>query len=217
MLCGLATYSQASQPASSAPTATASVASTPVNLTPLPPTISGTIIGANGPLAGAIVQIQATANQTQTSEDGTFTLSGIKGTTPIILTAWSAGYYVGWTSLNPSAPDWKGGNEITITLKPLPEKDNYQYAWFSFEGVNGTASCGLCHREYKEWQADAHSQAAKNIRLITMYTGTDVTGRQGQPTQWGSNGAALPPDTSQPYYGPGFLLDTPDRAGNCAA
>jgi hypothetical protein len=198
------------------PTAPATVMATLTNLTPLPPTVFGIVMDANGPLAGAIVQIQGTANKTQSNENGVFMLNGIKGTTPIILTAWSSGYYVGWVSLNPSAPDWKGGNWINITLKPLPEKDNNQYAWFSFEGVKGTASCGLCHREYKEWQADAHSQSAQNERFITIYTGTNVNGQQGQPVQWGSNGAALPPDPSKPYYGPGFRLDYINRAGNCA-
>ncbi len=173
-------------------------------------------MGAKGPLAGAIVQIQGTANKTLSAENGTFTFTGIQGTTPIILTAWSSGYYVGWVSLNPSAPDWKGGNGINITLKPLPEKDNSQYAWFSFEGVKGTASCGLCHREYSEWQADAHSKAAQNQRFITIYNGTNVDGQLSQPVQWGSNGAALPPDPSKPYYGPGFRLDNINRAGNCA-
>jgi hypothetical protein len=185
-------------------------------LTPLPPTLSGIVVDAKGTLAGAIVQVQDTPNTTTTTKNGAFTLSGIHGTTPIVLTAWSAGYFVGWATLNPSAPDWKGSNGISITLKPLSEKDNSQYPWFSFEGVKGSASCGLCHREYKEWQADAHSQSAQNQRFLTMYTGTDVNGRQGQPTQWGRNGAALPPDPSKPYYGPGFLLDTPNRAGNCA-
>ena len=209
---------RASTPTSPPPTAT--LVPTPINLTPLPPTISGVILGAQGPVAGAIVQIQGTDNKTQTDQNGAFTLSGIKGTTPIVLTAWSEGYYVGWAALNPSAPDWftawKSGSGISIPLKPLPEKDNHLYPWFSFEGVQGSASCALCHREYKEWQADAHSQAAKNLRFITMYTGTDVNGRPGQPVQWGNSGAALPPDPSQPYYGPGFRLDMPNRAGNCA-
>jgi hypothetical protein len=220
----------ARQPVSSLPTSTAIIPSatlplaaasptvmpTPINLTPLPPTVSGFVMDAEGPLVGAIVQIQGTANKTQTAENGSFTFSGIKGTTPIILTAWSSGYYVGWVTLNPSASDWKGGNGINITLKPLPEKDNSQYAWFSFEGVKGTASCGLCHREYKEWQADAHSQAAQNQRFITIYAGTNVNGQESQPVQWGNNGAALPPDPAKPYYGPGFRLDNINRAGNCA-
>ncbi|MBN1284619.1 MAG: carboxypeptidase regulatory-like domain-containing protein [Anaerolineae bacterium] len=184
---------------------------------PLPPVISGVVVGTDGPLAGAIVQIQGAANQTQTAQDGAFTLTGVEGTPPLAVTAWAAGYYVGWATLDPGAPDWAGGEGITITLKPLPEKDNHEYAWFSFEGVEGTASCGLCHREYTEWLADAHSQAAVNPRFITMYTGTDVTGQPGQLTTWGSDGTALPPDPDKPYYGPGFRLDDPSRAGNCAA
>jgi len=195
---------------------TATVVPTKVNLTPLPPVVSGVIIDANGPLAGAIVQIQGTNNKTITTAAGAFTLSGISGITPVVLTAWSEGYYIGWTSLNPSAPDWKGGQDVRITLKPLPDKDNNLYPWFSFEGVKGSASCGLCHREYNEWKADAHSQAAQNPRFLTIYAGTDINGRQSQPVQWGNSGVALPPDPSKPYYGPGFRLDNPNRAGNCA-
>lgn len=198
------------------PTAAPTVAPTRVNLTPLPSTVSGIIQDANGPLAGAIVQIQGAATQTKSAQDGSFRLSGISGTTPVNITAWSAGYYIGWVSVNPSAPEWKGGNDLKVTLKPLPEKDNAQYPWFSFDGVQGSASCGLCHREYEEWQRDAHSNAASNPRFISIYNGTDVNGRQSPPTQWGNNGAALPADESEPYYGPGFRLDTPNRAGNCA-
>ncbi len=197
-------------------TTAATVVPTRVNTTPLPPIVSGVIADANGPLAGAIVQIQGTANRTQTDASGAFTLGGIQGITPLNLTAWSEGYYVGWTSLNPSAPDWTGGQDVRITLKPLAEKDNNLYPWFSFEGVKGSASCGLCHREYKEWQADAHSQAAINPRFLTIYTGTNVNGQQSQPVQWGKGGVALPPDPNLPYYGPGFRLDNNNRAGNCA-
>jgi hypothetical protein len=185
--------------------------------TPLPPTVSGTVTSATGPVAGAVVQVQGTPNSTQTDENGAFTLTGIPATPPVVLTAWSAGHYVGWVALDPNTPEWQGSDRITITLKPLPEYDNNEYAWFSFEGVEGTASCGLCHREYKEWLADQHSQAAINYRFITMYTGTDVSGRQGPLTVLGENGTVLPPDPSHPYYGPGYLLDYPNRTGNCAA
>ncbi|MCX7668688.1 MAG: hypothetical protein N2439_01260, partial [Anaerolineae bacterium] len=142
-------------------------------------------------------------------------LSGIAATGPFTLTAWAPGHYVGWTALNPRAADWTG-RPVTITLKLLPEKDNADYDWFSFEGVQGTASCGLCHREYAEWLKDAHSQSAKNPRFISIYTGDDVHGRPNQPVRWGEGGKALPPDPGKPYYGPGFKLDNPGRAGNCA-
>jgi len=199
-----------------AATPTVTIVPTVINLTPLPSSVSGMVVDANGPVAGAVVQIHGAPDKTTTSGDGTFVLDGIQGTTPVVLTAWSSGYYVGSATLNPSAPDWTGGQDIMIKLKPYYTTDNNEYAWFSFEGVQGSASCGLCHREYKEWQADAHSQAAVNPRFISMYTGADVNGRPGQLVQFGSNGSVLPPDPNQPYYGPGFELDNPGRAGNCA-
>ncbi len=101
-------------------------------------------------------------------------------------------------------------------MKALPATDNYEYPWFSFEGVSGSASCELCHRENAEWNADAHSQAAKNPRFLTMYQGTNTKGQVGQRTAYGNKGAALAPDPSKPYYGPGYKLDEPTRNGNCA-
>ena len=185
--------------------------------TPLPPTVSGVVMNADGLVAGAVVQLQGTPNRTQTDEDGAFTLTGITGTAPGVLTAWAEGHYVGWIALDPDADDWPGADRLTITLKRLPEYDNHEYGWFSFEGVEGTASCGLCHREYEEWLADQHSQAAINHRFITMYAGTNVDGERGQPVVLDKDGKALPPDPSLPYYGPGYRLDNPNRTGNCAA
>ncbi len=183
---------------------------------PMPTTISGTILTAAGPVAGALVQIKGTDNKTTAAQDGTFQLSGVGKVTPVMVTAWTPGYFIGWVELNPQAQDWKDGKDIQITLKPLYENDNAKYPWFSFEGVSFSASCGLCHREYPEWQADAHSQSAVNPRFLSIYTGTDVKGNPGQPVSFGVDGKPLPPDPSKPYYGVGFKLDTPNRAGNCA-
>jgi hypothetical protein len=192
--------------------------STPVNLTPLPSTLVGTITNARGPVEGAIVQIQGTENKTQTAEDGSFTLSGIEGTAPVVVTAWSLGHFVGWTTLNPSDPNWKGGYNIEIELRPLAPGDNSDYEWYSFEEVEGSAACGMCHREYTEWQADQHSRAAINHRFLNVYSGTNAKGEEGQPVTFNlEDGVPLPPDPSKPYYGPGFRLDNPSRAGNCAA
>src|SRR5687768_2559265 len=198
--------------ATTAPTATPTI----VNLTPLPTTISGVVVNAEGAVGGAIVQLHGQPAQFKTAKDGTFVISGITGTTPLVITAWSAGHYIGSTTVNPSAPDWKGSQGLIITLKSYYTTDNSLYSGFSFEGVNGSASCGLCHREYKEWQADAHSQAAINPRFISMYTGSDVNGNPGQITELNQVGLALPPDPNKPYYGPGFQLDNPGRAGSCA-
>ena len=171
---------------------------------------------AQGAVAGAIVQLHGQPTQFKTAKDGAFVINGITGTTPLVITAWSDGHYIGSTTVNPSAPDWKGGQGLTITLKSYYTTDNSLYSGFSFEGVNGSASCGLCHREYKEWQVDAHSQAAVNPRFISMYTGSDVNGNPGQLTELDQKGAALPLDPNEPYHGPGFQLDNPGRAGNCA-
>jgi hypothetical protein len=189
-----------------------------INTIPLPSTISGVIMNAKGKtVAGAIVQIQGTPNQTQTAEDGTFSLSGISGTTPVVLTAWSIGHYIGWQTLDPSAPDWKGGDGIEITLGALSPGDNSEYEWYSFEGVDGSAACGMCHREYTEWQADQHSHAAINHRFLNLYSGTNANGDEGTWIEFGSDGLPIPLDPNDPYYGPGFRLDNPNRAGNCAA
>src|SRR5438045_3385279 len=94
---------------------------TPENTTPLPSTLSGTIVNDAGPVADAVVQVQATDYKTTTGADGKFTLTNISGTKPIIMTSWAPGHYIGWVKVDPSAPDWKGGNDITITLKELPQ------------------------------------------------------------------------------------------------
>ncbi len=173
--------------------------------------LSGIVRDAQGPVSGAIVRVQLAENKTTSGTDGSFTLSGIAATGVITVTAWAPGYYVGWiTSTLTTTP-------VTVTLKPHYTTDNVEYDWFSFEGVEGSASCALCHTQYPEWEADAHAQAAVNPRFLTMYAGTDVQGRKSPLTQFGSAGKALPPDPAQPYYGPGWRLDFPTHAGNCAA
>ncbi|MCS7219845.1 MAG: carboxypeptidase regulatory-like domain-containing protein [Anaerolineae bacterium] len=182
--------------------------------TPSPSPAMGRLFGfvrdAAGPVAGAIVRVQATENKTTTADDGSFTLSGISPTGLISVTAWAPGYYVGLvTTTLTTIP-------VTITLKRYYTTDNPDYDWFSLEDVTGSAACGKCHVQYSEWKADAHAQAAVNPRFLTMYTGADVHGNKGQLTRRDTQGNVLPPDPAQPYYGPGFRLDYPNRAGNCA-
>jgi hypothetical protein len=178
--------------------------------------ISGVVVDASGPVAGATVRVRATDNATVTAADGSFTLGGIAAGTPVSFTAWAEGYFVGWTSAAPASVD-----PITITIKPYYTTDNPDYTWFSMEGADGSASCGHCMvGHYEEWLADAHSRSAANARFLTMYNGTDAHGNQSPPTRYASSSDygsfPLPPDLSQPYYGPGYRLDFPDTAGNCA-
>lgn len=183
----------------------------------LPTTLSGIITDASGTVANVTVQVKGTPNQVTTGKDGAYTLKDIRWEGPVTITAYAPFYMIGWVTLDPQATDWQGvPASVDITLKPVPEKDTHTYPWFSFEGITGSASCAICHRENAEWLRDAHSQAAINPRFITMYNGTNVDGERGQRTAYGGKGIALPPDPEQPYYGPGYKLDEPQRNGNCA-
>jgi hypothetical protein len=176
----------------------------------LPPgVISGVVRDSEGPVSGATVRVQLTDHSTTTAADGAFLLSDLGMTEPVSVTAWADGYYIGWAD---GTPGWV---PVTITLKPYYTTDNLDYEWFTFDGIIGSASCAPCHASYGEWAADAHGQAAVNPRFLTMYTGTDVDGNKSPLTAFtgGSQGAA----TDEPYYGPGYKLDFPDRTGNCAA
>ena len=191
------------------------------SITPIPTTISGRVLDADGkPVAGAIIQIKGTAIKVTTAADGGYSLSGqgLGGLKKITLTAWSAGHFVGFTDLDPQKPIWQaGGSGVKISLKPLYTTDNNKYTWFEYEGVKGSDSCAICHRESVEWNQDTHSQSAKNPRFLSMYTGSNGQGQIGQATKISIDGKISPPDPSQPYYGPGYKLDNPQRAGNCAS
>lgn len=194
------------------------VEATPTNTIPLPPSVSGTVVSEDGSIvAGAIVQVQTTTNKTESSADGKFTLSGISGTTPITVTAWATGHFIGWVDVNPSAPDWKGGDNLTIKMRLLPQSDNPAYEWFSFEGEVGGNACALCHREFDEWKQDQHSRAATNAHFLDIYQGTNAKGEVAQQTVFGTDGKPMALDPTQPYHGPGFRLDNPSRGGNCAS
>jgi hypothetical protein len=123
---------------------------------------------------------------------------------------------------------------VEIELHAHAAEDHPDYAWLPSEyhpGEGEDQGCAACHSTdgkeddtllpVDEWRTDAHSQSAKNPRFITMYNGTDVLGNQSPLTQFVNNRDygtfPLPPDTDQPYYGPGYKLDFPETDGNCAA
>jgi hypothetical protein len=178
-------------------------------------TVSGLVRDQDGPVAGAIVRAKTSENFTTTDAKGSFTLAGLSPNKPVTLTAWAEGYFVGWVedALATEQP-------ITITLKPYYTTDNPDYTWFSMEGEEGSITCSHCMPCYEEWIQDAHSQSAVNPRFLTMYNGTDVLGNQSPFTPYGSSrdygSFPLRPDPSQSYFGPGYKLDFPQTAGNCA-
>ncbi|KPL13175.1 hypothetical protein AMJ85_00105 [candidate division BRC1 bacterium SM23_51] len=179
--------------------------------------IHGIVQDSNGPVVGAIVRVQATENCTATDKQGRFTLNDITWSADqVVVTAWSDGYYIGWAKASPFARD------VCIRLERYYTTDNYEYDWFSTKGSQGSKTCSHCMPTvYEEWRADAHSQSAINQRFLTMYNGTDIHGRQSPLTRYGFSRDygrfPLRPDPNKPYYGPGYVLDFPDTAGNCAA
>ena len=57
--------------------------------------LSGMVVDASGPVPGAVVRVQATDNATTSDENGRFTLQDITGSSPVRVTAWANGYYIG--------------------------------------------------------------------------------------------------------------------------
>ena len=178
--------------------------------------ISGKVVDSQGvPSTQATVRIQATGNQAFSSEDGSFVLANLEIGVPVTVSAWKDGYYC--AKVETVTPPAAG---ITLTLRLVQTNDNPDYQWIAPTGENSCYSCkpGVT----QVWlEADAHGRSATNIRFLSMYNGTDVKGNQSPLTRFANSRdygiIPLPPDLTKPYYGPGYKLDFPTTAGNCAA
>lgn len=173
--------------------------------------ITGVVENADGPVTGAHVRVQLTENMVVTGEDGGFEIFIPDASVPVTLTAWAPGHFIA------GVYGVAAGDEVMLEVERHYTTDNVEYEWFEAGGLEGTPACGLCHLGIEEWEADAHGQAALNPRFLTMYQGTDVHGNRSAQTAMDYMGNILPRDPDEAYYGPGFKLDNPDRAGNCAA
>lgn len=181
-----------------------------------PVTLTGTVTDANGPVAGAVVRIALTDNATTSAADGAFRLADVQATGPLTVTAWAEGYYISAVKLAADAQERTGQRGLNIVLERHFIGDNPKYDWVSRDGVAGSAACGECHTQNPEWEADAHGQSAVNPRFLSLYAGTDLQGNQSARTKF-DLGVPVERDPEEPYHGPGYRLDYPDRNGNCAA
>lgn len=156
--------------------------------------LSGVVRAADGgALGGAWVRVQATANLTLSGADGGFALGGLAAGQPVTITAWHAGYKIGWIVATPPA------DNLVITLRLYDTRDNPDYIWNTSypDPANPTLGCGHCMAPaFPEWRNSAHSGSATNPRFFTLYNGTDLGGRP---------------------VAPGYKRDFPGTAGNCAA
>jgi hypothetical protein len=155
--------------------------------------LSGRVRTAEGQPLGAVwVRAQTTANLTFSAADGSFTLGGLTAGQPVTITAWHAGYKIGWLFVTPPASD------LILTLRKYDTRDNPDYTWNTSyaDPANPTMGCGHCMApSFDEWGRSAHAGAATNPRFFSLYNGANLG---GQPVA------------------PGYKLDFPGTAGNCA-
>lgn len=188
--------------------------------------ISGQVLDeSNIPLAGAIVRVKASKRFAETDRDGNFSLTGLEPGTTVTLTAWAEGYYIGGGEEEISI----GTTEVKLILKKHHEEDHAGYQWLSAYASQGKdGNCENCHFSpdnpnlpFTEWTQDAHALATQNPRFLAMYLGQDIHGNQSPSREYAFNRdygqVPLFPDLSLPYFGPGYKLDFPETAGNCAA
>jgi hypothetical protein len=73
--------------------------------------------------------------------------------------------------------------------------------------------------EMNEWLRSGHAKVFKGGYFESMYRGTSVTGKPSllaQPVIIDNEWVPVPLEKSRDYHGPGFKLDFPGQAGNCA-
>ena len=159
-----------------------------------PNSVKGIVIDDNSPIAGAIVRWQASNTTVITDANGNFELEILKNRSSNLITAWKQGYYNGGTEYI------NGVQNIEIKLAPLPETDNTSYEWIDPvpNPDDEIDNCGDCHASiiYDQWVHNGHAQSAINPLFLSIYNGTDSTGKFGVQ--------------------PGYKIDYPHSQGNCA-
>lgn len=177
--------------------------------------VLGTVLCGGRPVSGVTVRIQGRPIDATTDEQGRYTLSGLSEGVPVTVSAWKDGYYC--AKADDIIPPAIG---VTLTLRTVQTNDNPNYEWIAPVGLNSCYSCkpGIT----QIWlDNDAHAGSALNPRFLSMYNGTDVRGNKSPKTRhaYSRDYGAFPlrPDPDEPYYGPGYVLDFPDTAGNCSA
>ncbi len=168
-------------------------------------TITGVVRDASGPVSGALVKVQTTEIRTYTDEFGAFRLENVSLPGKLTVVAWSQGYTFGWADVSGRT------DHVEIVLSGHSTEDHPEYDFQSAE------TCRECHPGYVEWRNDAHAQSALNPRFLTMYNGTDVEGNRSRNSNYDQGLPRTIDPSQEPYYGPGFKVDFPQRDGDCAA
>jgi hypothetical protein len=153
--------------------------------------VSGVVVDVDGPVAGAVVRQQTTANSTTSATDGSFTLGGLTEGISVTITAWQEGYYPAGVEVVPPQTG------VIITIRHHPADDNPDYPWLtSMPDPEDPIGCGHCMVAFPQWVNNAHGQSGANPRFFSLYNGTDLSGIV--------------------HIGGGYKDDFPGTAGNCA-
>jgi len=201
---------------------------------------TGAIVG------GAVVRVKASPNSTVTDAAGRFTLEGFPPALRVRVTAWWEGHYVrgadAWpwdSTVEFVLPSYVQPDEVGYAWQPPVVAERSGVGdWVTRRSLDLAAAvsvdrifkplsdrlelgCQDCHPSiYEAWSESAHALGPRNVRFMTTYNGTNIGGDRSPPTRFVTNRdygrIPIPPDDSQPYFGPGFKLDFPDSAGNCA-
>ncbi|MBI4552098.1 MAG: hypothetical protein HY710_07530 [Candidatus Latescibacteria bacterium] len=183
--------------------------------------LNGVVTDGRNPIPGARVRVQGRARYVLTDRNGRFELSEpIDPAATVVVTAGKEGW------INNGVRVTGATSFTTIILEKAPDTDDPSYPFISPHSslvdlrVDETRlasmrvrshttfkescnlchfepTCHLCHRElYEQWTVSQHARAVKNSWTQDLYTGTDARGRAN--------------------VGPGFRVDSPRNAGECA-
>jgi hypothetical protein len=210
--------------------------------------VTGVVMWSGQPVAEAVVRVKTTDFTARTDQDGAFTLSGFPGDFDVDVAAWAHGFYISGRTVRPwdgnvviaiESYTTEDNPDYEWVVPKIDDRSTWldlairagltTASWFSETNAFRPLSeridlaCADCHGEtiYDQWVVSAHAAGTGNVRLMTMYNGTDLAGQRSQPTRFVTQRdygrVPLPPDPLEPYFGPGFKLDFPESAGSCAS
>lgn len=127
----------------------------------MPYTVRGRVLGPEGPVSNAIVQIQSSTNRATTGADGAYVLHGesLGGRNAITVTAWAEDHFIGMSALDPKA----AAQSVDVTLQPIFDRDNHDTP-----GLNSAAN--------------AAPKAAASV-IANTRSGRPIPIRNRQPTR----------------------------------
>lgn len=123
--------------------------------------------GANQPVAGARVSLQASSVETTTDSTGAYSLPNVSGKDLKIVAA-KPGHYYGFVTVSSPAV----GADISLEAVSTNEDPSYQ--------PKAPESCGACHdQQYAAWKSSPMGKAGKNTWVYDVYDGSATPGGMG--------------------------------------